>query len=182
MKRKNNTSYDFIKRINEEYELIQVIATNDDYINWLEHFTNKYNKFCTESWLYSDEKLSKEDDKLVDQLPEFYDAINCYMKMNYLKGEDNAYADCVLIKRNGIGYEIGYVSGQGTYHYVNRIDPTDKCIDFELIKQNQPSEQSKKIETELLTLEKYLLEMIKSGIPTSAISQKVDSVLSKKQK
>lgn len=129
---------DMLDRMAEKYRKymnkIKVLIKNDDYINWLESFTEKHPFF--------DEEIELEImDENVYKLRMFYDIIEEYAINNSIqpKNIDEGMKNAYLIKNNGIGYKIGYISGQGSLYIVDKEEQNgnnlDDFIDFKLIQE-----------------------------------------------
>lgn len=108
------------------------LVSNDEYMRWLERFTEAYPNFCDDDWLYSPESLTEEDYNQVQELQYFFDGITQYALSNGINTKSIEYGFELFVKFNNIGYKIGIMSGQGTIMYVQRCEvPSEESfVDF----------------------------------------------------
>ena len=126
------------KRNVDKKELI----SNNNFILWLEQFTLRYNAFTDDDWLYKPDELSEVDTRNVGKLGLFFEAMSDYCHKYYINIDSNEmYEDeCINIRHNGIGYQLGLVVGQGAYIYVNRKTPEDNAIEvMDIVNDISPS-------------------------------------------
>lgn len=165
-----------IERLIRLQEREAVIATNYDYINWLEDFTEKHPGFTTNSWLYEPKAISTEDLAKVDELNLFFNAVREAAKRNFIPvGNDTG--EYLILSHNNIHYEIGYCYGQGAFFYAYRTVEAKNCLDFNLVINNVTTARVKKINDRLTDFEIYVSKMLDEGIPETAIEEKMASVL-----
>ncbi len=171
---------EFINRMLEDEERSKAAVSNTDYVLWLEKFTESYPGFVDDQWQYSPNELSKEDSEKVDMLQYFLSGIRYYAYDNYIpmEGED-LYDYHFFFKFNGIGYEIGSVSGQGTYTYCHReeISPDKHFIEFEDIMTNKVQDNVAAIKENLEVLNSVVRGLLALGAPEDRILSCVTKVL-----
>ena len=160
------------KRNVDKKELI----SNNNFISWLEQFTLKYNDFTDDDWLYKPDELSEVDTRNVGKLGLFFEALSDYCHKYYINIDSNEmYEDeCINIRHNGIGYQLGLVVGQGAYIYVNRKTPEDNAIEFmDIVNDIPPSDFEAKKDL-LKKFEQIIAEMNAMDIPKSVILERVN--------
>lgn len=113
-------------------EHAQKLISNDEYMRWLEKFTLSYPRFSDYDWLYYPERLTEDDYNRVRELCYFFDGIVDYAERKGLTIKKDENEAELLVKFNGVGYEIGLVVGQGSFMYVLRrdISQNEPFIDF----------------------------------------------------
>ncbi|MBQ8891627.1 MAG: hypothetical protein IJ068_02050 [Bacilli bacterium] len=168
------------KRLEARKNKIHEIVSNDVYIKWLERFTNKYDKFQDDEFFYDKKHLSDEDLDNVNNLSLFFDAINHYASLNYIyPKKEFDFTHYYQIKYNGIGYEIGVITGQGTVSFCERTyNITDEFIDFNDIMINKPQEKTEYFNKRLIELSSIIGYYYEQGIPMHAIEQTINNTLS----
>ena len=153
--------------------------SNNEYISWLEKFTEKYSRFSDDSFSVKDKKITSTDLENSQNLSLLYEGIHNYAKENYIYAKqsydfDNYY----LIKYNNIGYKIGVMTGQGTYFFCERINEvTDEYIDFNDILLNKKQENTDYYNRRLLQLSSIISYYYEQGIPLKAIEKTIDDTL-----
>lgn len=132
----------FLQGLLESRRKEKELTMNNEYVMWLEKFTEDYPNFSDEDWLYHAEKISKQDFKRVEDLPYFYGGIMGYADRHKIEANPCCFGNYYNIKYNNIGYEIGVMHGQGTIQFCKRVSledeiNEDKFIDFEEIIKDQ---------------------------------------------
>jgi hypothetical protein len=153
----------------QRQEKMGVMMSNTDYINWLINFTKVNGDFSDEDWLYSKEKLNEIDQENVDNLSLFFEGIFAYAKNNYIYSYRRPLGECYRIKIDDIGFEIGYISGQGTKFYCQRIPVEEDFLDFMDIVNKKIPDNVFYIRNNLDNLSYQLIYMYKNGVPPEAI-------------
>ena len=110
-----------IKKERQKNEKIKSLMSNTDYIEWLIEFTKDKEGFSDDDWIYSSEKLDDVAKEKVDDLQLFFEGIYQYSRINYIYSLTRPLGECYKIRIGDIGFEIGYLSGQGTKFYCRRI-------------------------------------------------------------
>ena len=152
-------------------EVLNSMISSTDYIEWLIQFTQDKDSFYDDNWDYSNEKLSDTDKKMVDKLALFFECINLYAKNNYIYSISRPLGECYKIKINNNGFEIGYITGQGTSFYCKKIQlgGEKNLIDFTDIINNKKQNNVKYIENGLNNLSNVLIDLYDNGVPVEAI-------------
>ena len=154
-------------------EEINRMMSSTDYVKWLIQFTQDKESFCDDNWDYSDEKLSDIDKKMVDKLALFFECIYRYAKNNYIYSTSRPLGECYQIKINNKGFEIGYITGQGTSFYCKKIQLDDEknFIDYMDIVNNKKQNNVEYIENSLNNLLNILIDLYDNCIPIEAIDK-----------
>lgn len=153
------------------------IISNYAYIEWLFKFTEIYNEFSTDTWLYKKNEISSQDSKLVDDLRFLFDVVVDYYKNNFLDFYISSVIEEVHIKFNDIGFSIGFSNIQGVSNYVRRSVVTSKHIDFEDIMNNiLLDERIKKTNEMLEALKRSLKQLKEFEVPYDEIENIVKNI------
>lgn len=132
---------EYKRKLEERRKEVEKITSNNNYITWLENFTNKYTRFSDVDWTYCPTRLSKGDSENVEKLKLFYEAIEKYAEQNSISSESEDFIlgnEYYLIGFNSIVYRIGIICGQGTVTYCERVnDISENIIDFNSITQRK---------------------------------------------
>ena len=161
------------KRKIESEELI----LSDNYILWLEKFTEKYPNFTDDEW-FDDNKISYEDNKNVLKIGLLFYKIRRYARDNFIYPKDNI--ESYNIEHNNIGYRIGLIDGQGSFFFCERTTPTNDFINLSNIRENIEQPNVRNIKKRLEFLKEYLTKLLKENIPVEAINETTQKVLLKK--
>lgn len=166
---------EMLQELEEKESIKREMLLNDSYIKWLEHFTEKFQDFNHNSWLYSPEEISKEEYNNVIKIIDFYEIIDKYACRNYIYPNKTKSGNYYLISYNDVLYNIYVIAGQGTVFGCNRIEG-EKDIDFNVInyasiKENKDSEKKIFIDKKIKKLSKQISELIKVGVPIEAIDE-----------
>lgn len=156
-----------VERLIERMEQEKKLVSNYDYISWLEKFTLLHESFADNSWLYSPGEISKEDLSNVENLCYFFNGItDGYCQKYYINTDshDDFERECIHIKYNNVGYQIGLVVGQGSYVYVNREEPKDDAIEFCNVVNDIKPEDFETKESLLKEFESVILAMKNANI------------------
>lgn len=176
-----NGIQDVIDGLIKSQERAKSIVADNVYMLWLEKFTNIYPLFSDDTWLYKPDEISTEDSENVADLCSFFNGLSGYAEKNFLPIYSEDYTTYVCIKFNNIGYEIGLVSGQGTYAYCQRIDisPNKVFIDFNDIVANKKQPHVEHVTETLDKISLLIEQLLICGIPVEAISTRIDDTISK---
>lgn len=166
---------DLIEKLVASQKITEEITKNEDYINWLEGFTNNHKNFADDDWLYHPEKISEYDLSNVYKLSNFFEAIDNYANKNYIYSMVSEFGTNYYVKHNKFGYEIGVIVGQGTMFYVRRERLTkknsDSFIDYKLIMESKVTDRAKIIVEKLEELDNFLINIANENIPIEAIEE-----------
>ncbi len=165
-----------VEKDKKEKEIIKQLFSNKEYIQWLIDFTEDKKGFLDSDWDYSSEKLSDNDQRNVNNLSLFFEGICTYAKKNYIYSSSRALGEYYRIKINDIGFEIGYIAGQGTSFYCKRVDINNEYnyIDYNDIILDKEQNNVKTINSSLNSLSNMIIDTYNSGVPVEAIEETVN--------
>lgn len=161
----------------EEEQNIKKITSNQEYITWLNTFTITNPGFMSEDWLFSSERINKEDYENVTKIYLLFEAIRRYATENYIYPYKYSFGEFYRIKSNDINYEIGTLEGPETLYYVNRITEERKgfeiktIIDFEDIINNKKQPNADEINKKLNDIKERITYLYQSGMPIEKIER-----------
>lgn len=161
-----------IERIIARMEREKKLVSNYDYISWLENFTLEHEEFNDCSWLYSSDEITEENLENVQALCSFFEGIGRYCDKYYINTEGNGdfEKECIHIKHDNVGYQIGLVVGQGAYVYVTREEPKTDAIDFCHVVNDTKPEDFEVKENLLKKIDFKICEAKDIGIPEKCIT------------
>lgn len=183
MQKTNITASEYAKNEIEKSKIRdfeqKVMLSNNNYINWLKDFTEKYPKFRDDDFLYNNKKINKQDLDNINNLILLFKAIDNYAKDNYIYPiNEEVFVDYYKIQYEGIGYEIGLICGQGTYCFCERVDnPDNSYINFDDIMLNKPQINTQLIKNKLKELSDIILYYYKQGVPYLALKETIENIL-----
>jgi len=155
----------------------------DNYLEWLEQFTEKYPNFTDIEWLYSKEKITENDYENIKTIHLFYEIIEKYAQENYISGTQEYYGKYYIVKNNNFYFRIGIISGQGSIIFFNRHDILEKGfyydIDFNDIRNNKKREFAIEIDKKLDKLAELIKNIARENTPLEAIASKADETIHK---
>ena len=165
-----------IKKERQKNEKIKSLMSNTDYIEWLIEFTKDKEGFSDDDWIYSSEKLDDVAKGKVDDLQLFFEGIYQYSRINYIYSLTRPLGECYKIRIGDIGFEIGYLSGQGTKFYCRRIllEEMENAIDFMDIVNKKKQDSVEYIERSLEKFSNMFIELYNNGVPIEAINEALD--------
>ena len=184
MKNDTTINNDFITKLIEIEKQIEKISSSKDYIMWLNQFTINHQSFSDDEWLYSKDKISNEDYENVLKLHLLYTVIDNYATKNYIYSLPSEYGEKYYFKINDIGYEISYMSGQGTVFFINRVKINDEIqfIDFNDIINNKKQSNVDEITIKLNEIKNKILQLYQNGIPYNAIENCLSNTMNEMKK
>lgn len=188
LKKSNETvTENWVKKLmdelDEEFETKEIrqkeIISTTEYISWLEEFTKIHSFFTVDDWLYSDNEISKSDEKHVEELELLYFEIKEYAKKNFISFNRSEGLEYYSIKYNNVGYQIGEVGFQGGSFYCNRveIESDEDFINFTDIITNKKQERVDFINKRLSDLSNLIKELLKEEIPIPAIEETIQKTI-----
>lgn len=126
------------------------ILENEEYINWLEEFTESKDKFTSDD----------SHDENVESLEALYLVIENYAEENYIFPAKTTFGHYYIVKYNSFNYKIGYMEGQEVYFYCERTDEENQ-LDFKDILEgkNIPGAELIKLKLNKLNLLLYELSL-----------------------
>ena len=169
----NKIIEEIIKDEKKRKERIINLVSNTNYIEWLIEFTEDKEGFSDDDWNYAIEKLDDATQEKVNDLQLFFEGIKRYARKNYINSSISSLGECYQIRIGDIGFEIGYLSGQGTKFYCRRI-PLEKMendINFMDIVNNKKQDNVEYIEKSLRKLSNVFIELYNNGVPVEAMME-----------
>ena len=168
-----------VEKENQKNERIRVLMSSTDYIKWLIAFTKDKEVFFDDEWDYSSEKLSNANQEKVDDLALFFEGIYHYTKANYIYSSSRPFGECYQIKMDDNGFEIGYLTGQGTKFYCKKISLEEEknVIDFMDIVNDKKQDNVEYIEKNLEDLSKLFIDLYNNGIPIEAMVETINRAI-----
>lgn len=174
---------DFVKELIERKEKINKMIENFEYINWLEEFSKKYNKFSDDSWLYSPSEIDKDDYDKVIMLGDFYDGLYRYAYEHYVDFffEDTFAGENFWFVYNNVYYNIGYIAGQGTVFFIERSEnkPDVICLNYVDAINKKYDDRVVKINEKFNELENYIKSFSELKVSDQIIHDKISKILDK---
>lgn len=168
-----------IEKEKQKKEKIEILMSNTDYIKWLIDFTKDKEVFSDDDWDYSNEKLSDADQEKVNDLSLFFEGIYHYAKKNYIYSSLRSLGEYYRVKIDNQGFEIGYITGQGTIFYCKRISLEEKdIIDFMDIVNDKKQDNVEYIEKNLKNLSDLFIDLYSNGVPIEAIIETFNKIVS----
>ena len=126
-------------------------------------------------YLYDSEKLSEYDQERVNNLSLFFEGIYSYAKKNHIYSSPGSLGEYYQIKIYDIGFEIGYITGQGTSFYCKRIPILDdNFIDFIDIMNNKEQDNVEYINNSMKQLSNMIIDLYNNGVPLEAIDTAIN--------
>lgn len=173
-----------IQRVNERLEKkkqqLHEMLTSNEYILWLQIFTEVNDNFRSDDWLYTNEKLSKNDQEKVSTLGILYKIIQQYAKRNYVYPKNFEVLNYYQIKYNNIGYQIGIIDASGkNVYFCKRAKIEPDFLDFKDIQMNKELKNTKLIKSRLQNLSDLITSMSGVDIPLEAISETTEKTFQK---
>lgn len=155
------------------------IFSDTNYMKWLENFTIKHPSFASDTWLYFQEQISKEDNENVGDLYLLYEGIDFYANRNYIYPMTCEFGDYYNIKLDNVCYEIGMLIGQGTLFFCNRkpLNKDLEYIDFNDIIDDKKKDGVTTIENGLNQLSNLVVSLYENNVPIEAIIMTLENTL-----
>ena len=175
----------YIQQYIRKKDRMKELVLSQEYIKWLEKFTKKHPTFDDKEWLYFPEKISKEDNAMVELLSEFFGVIEDFADNYYIYPNGQAHEEYYTIEYNGKRYEIGVVVGQGAICFCNTkdVDEDAQVIPYsEILNPTYIKTLKENVEHNLDELENFLKTLNTRNIPLKAIEQKTRVVLGELKK
>ncbi len=175
----------YIQEYIRKKDRMKELVISEEYIKWLEEFTKKHPTFNDNEWLYFPEKISKEDNEMVQILSEFFSYIENFADNHYIYPSGQVREEYYSIEYNDKVYEIGVVVGQGAICFCNTkdVDEDARIIPYsEILNPTYTKTLKENVEHNLDELENFLKTLNTRKVPLGAIEQKIRVVLSELKK
>lgn len=137
-----------------KHKKINKILSNDSYLIWLKEFTDKYPRFCENSF-YLSNKISDSDKIKVHEIKTLFLAIKRYAKNRKIESSDDNNINYYNLKFDNMGYQIGVFYDHGIVFCCNKvkIDEPQKFINFnDIVNTNKALDLSDFVKMLLITL------------------------------
>lgn len=145
------------------------ILESEEYINWLEAYTQKKGKFTND----------ESNEENVQSLEALYLVIEEYAEENYIFPSKTPFGCYYTVKYKDTSYNIGYMTGQGIFFYCEKAEEESK-LDFKNILEGK-----KELKTELLNLKlnklNILLSELSLNLPEEYLKREVSKVYQKRK-
>lgn len=152
------------------------ILQNDDYMKWLEKFTNRYPSFYEYDWVLTG--CTKEDEQNIKQIGFLYEVVEEYAEANYFNATATKQGIYYQIKYNGVSYKVGFTSSSSKF-YCERTEPMKMAIDFRYIQRNIKHSHAYFIESELYHIANSINRLMKLGMESENIKEELEATVDK---
>ena len=134
------------KRKYYDLEKIKTFSVSG-YFEWLLDFMKDKSDFFDSDWDYTDEKLNASDQQNVNCLFLLFEVIFQYARENKISSSYRPLGEYFPLKVHDIGFEIGYITGQGTSFYCKKIplEKDEQFIDYKDILKNEEKQETVKV-------------------------------------
>ena len=139
-------SQELFNEIMKRRETIKELLSSDEYVNWLNEFTNEIDGFSDCDWNYFPTEISPENLAKVKLLILFFDGISDYADDNGIDIETHSWDAFYNLKYNDFKFRVGVCVGQGGFSFCDRIND-DRCefIDFNDVMNSTQNKEMKKV-------------------------------------
>lgn len=152
------------------------ILQNDDYMKWLEKFTNRYPSFYEYDWVLTG--CTEEDKKNIKNIGFLYEVVEEYAEANYFYPKFIDQEVCYQIKYNGVGYKLGFTKINSKF-YCEKIESMKMAIDFRYIQRNIKHSHAYFIESELYHIANSINRLMKLGMESENIKEELEATVDK---
>ena len=152
------------------------LLKNNDYMNWLENFTNRYPSFYEYDWVL--EGCSEEDIQNIQNIDVLYEVIEDYAVENYFKTTLENKGAFYLIKCNDVGYKVGMQFGNSKF-YCERTEVTEEAINFGFIQTNTKHRRSYFIDTQFYYITDAINKLMELGMDLDSIEEQLQITVHK---
>jgi hypothetical protein len=166
-----------LKREEQEKEAFsQSITFSNKYMDWLDKCTQDNNTIATDSFLYKEDQVSQTDLQNAKSIQFLFEEVSTYCDENYIEPKKVDYGVYYSIKNNGIGYHVGFDTGQGASFYCTRLEePDDDALDFKHVRSGVKLQKTLYDEYLLENLSILIKELYNAGVSINAIKKTVSS-------
>lgn len=170
----------YIKEKIDKHNKTKKIVRNEEYMLWLESFTNQHSSFCDDFYQDANSSVNKNDVGNVKSLNILFTAVKNYADDNFIKPFVYSVGEYYNIKFNSNIYQIGILNWEGTLYFCDRTKNCDKgIIDFENIKNYKKNQNIDLIKMRLQMLSELIEIMSKEEIPLKAITDTTNNTIQK---
>jgi len=165
-----------IKEKQDKDRFSKSLKSSNDYMEWIEKYTQSHNSISTDSFLYQAETTPKRDLTNAKAVQFLFEEISDYCSDNYIEPKKEEYGIYYSILNNNIGYHVGYDRGQGASFYCTRLEnPEEDALDFKYVQSGEKLPETIYYEYLLQDLSNLVKELQSAGVPEIAIRKTVDS-------
>lgn len=170
---------DFLTKLFEKENRIKKMSSSDEYILWLNKFTETNPEFSDEDFIYFPEKIGEYDNNYVDDLGLFFEVIDRYAEKNYIPAIPCDFGKFYPIRYGDFGYHIGCLRGQGVVCFCHKVPVINKdnFIDYNDIMNNKVQPYVEEINSSLEDLKYRVRELYNRGIPVEVIKSEIDGLI-----
>lgn len=173
---------DVVERIFERNQkkkmFFETLLYSTDYIDWLGDFTHHVSSFTSDC---EDESISLEDQRKIENLEFFFEAIQEYASENYIYPHLIDNGEYYAIQYHGVGYHVGIDYGQGSYFYCTRVSKVEEdALEFKHLMSSVKLPQTLLFECKLEELQNMICRMHEEdSVPLEAIRFSVEDTIQK---
>lgn len=162
---------------NEMENVKEKILQNDDYMKWLEKFTNRYPSF------YENDLSGRGCNDIQNRrnLDLLFEVVDEYAEANYFYPKTTRQGIHFHIKYNGVGYKIGFASKNAKF-YCERTEPMEDAIDFHYIQKNTTHPHAYFVESELYHIADSIKKLMVLGLEPENIEKLLEKRVDKCKK
>lgn len=130
---------ELVAALNKSENLQKEILIDEDYMSWLENFTETQLQFDDQDFVSHDNNILEVDKRHIEKLHLLYKMIEDYAKENFFFPKKDAQGIIYTIIHNDIVYEIGKNDYYRLFYFCNRIklEGNSAAIPFSNIKNGK---------------------------------------------
>ncbi|MBR3198600.1 MAG: hypothetical protein IKG27_01140 [Bacilli bacterium] len=163
----------------------QRIKENEDYINWLDKYSENSPFMTNDIYLFSDADETEENKENTECIEELFNVISEYAKQNYIMPEKDELGEYYKITHNTNDYKIGYAAGEEIFYYCSRTvfieGQRTNVIDFKDIIKNVKAPDAAVIELKMKKLRLLLTELKLAKIDEYFVKEEVSKAYTKRR-
>ena len=152
------------------------LLQNNDYMKWLEKFTNRYETFYEYDWVLTG--CTKEDEQNIKHIGLLYEVVDEYAEANYFNATATKQGIYYQIKYNGVGYKVGFTSSSSKF-YCERTEPMEDAINFCYIQEKRKHPHAYFIETEFYHIADSINKLMELGMEPDNIKEQLEITVDK---
>ena len=164
-----------LEKVKKRNEFRENIMYSTEYIDWLDEFSKKQGAFSNDT-----KDVSEEDKENVEKIELLVEIVSEYAETNYIEPTYVDYGAYYSIQHNGVGYNIGVDTGQGTSFYCVRLEkPIEGSLEFKHVMSTVKLPKTLLIEDKLDQLASLIEKISSQDVPLSAIQQTTEETVQK---
>lgn len=145
------------------------ILESEEYINWLEAYTQKKDKFTND----------ESNEENVQSLEALYLVIEEYGEENYIFPSETPFGCYYTVKYKDTNYNIGYMTGQGIFFYCEKTNEESQ-INFKDILEGKKQLSAELIKLKLNKLN-ILINELSITLPEEYLKREITKVYKRKK-